>query len=218
MLDEKYRKIMRDIKKISNPEILKRNLVLASLILTSFEILKNSLVKRPHLFFGLLEYDIDIENREWKIVKSKNEKIVSTEFLDSLNQIKKNLAKNERRDDLKVMSLWFKKWGILTDDDIEDIIRIRLYRNEVAHEMLKFLIDPDFEVDVKYLLKIKEIVDKVDVWWTKEFTIPTDPEFDNLNINKEDIKSGNMLILDLLLSIALDLVIKEWKDIDSIMH
>ncbi len=169
MDDKKQRKYQKDIKKLFTPEILKRNLILASLISTSFEIMKD-------------------------------------------------LPRKERGDELKVIMLWLKKNKVLTDEDIKTIIKIRFFRNKITHELLNFLADSDYEVDIKYLFEIKEIVEKVDVWWIMEFTIPTDPQFDNIEIDDRDIESGRVFFLDHFLSITTDLGSTAKKDAKDIIH
>jgi len=212
MESEKYRKMLKDIYKISTPEI-KRNLILASLISTAFEIMKYSLIEQPYLFFGIHTYDNDL-----KPVKSENQKMVSREFSNELEHIRKNLPEKEQGDNLKVMWIWFKNHKVLTNEDIEIIKKIRSYRNEIVHNLLNFLLDSDYEVDMKYLFEIKEIVEKVDVWWLREFTIPTDPEFNNIKIDDAEIKSGRMICLNHLLLIAFELERRAGKDIDDIVH
>lgn len=213
MDDKKQRKYQKDIKKLFTPEILKRNLILASLISTAFEIMKDSLIIQPYSFFGLVEYD-----KYFNLVKNRNEKMVSEKFLKELKQIQKNLPRKEQGDELKVIMLWFKKNKVLTDEDIKTIIKIRVFRNKITHELLNFLADSDYKVDIKYLFEIKEIVEKVDVWWIMEFTIPTDPQFDNIEIDDRDIESGRVFFLDHFLSIATDLGSTAKKDAKDIAH
>jgi hypothetical protein len=190
MDDEKSQKVKKDIKKISTPETLKRNLINASLILTAYELMKYSLINRVKDFF-----EIDKEHIPESYSEHKNE----------IEQIRKKLPKKLRKIPLLVYAYWFKEHEALTDTDFNNIVEIRRYRNEVAHELIKFLVDSDFEVELKCLFQIRDIVEKADIWWIQELEIPINPDFDQVKIKDGDIRSGRMIILDHIISIACEL-------------
>lgn len=213
MDNDKDKKFQKDIEKILSPEIKKKNLILASLISTAFELMKYVLIKKTYLQFGILEFDSD-----FKPVKVKNSKGLSEEFVNWLQEIKEKLPKEERRDELKVILHWFKDNRVFTDKDIENVIRIRDYRNKITHELINFLFDSAYEVNIKYLYEVKEIIEKADLWWIKEFEIPGDPQWDNIKVDDKDIKPGSLFFYDIFISIANDLEHKEWKDVSEIIH
>jgi len=187
MNDEKSPKVKRDIKKISNPETLKRNLIIASLILTAYELMKYSLVDRVKGFF-----EIDKEH-------------LTESYRNEIEKIRKKLPKKLQGYPLLVYALWFKEHEALTEPDFDNIVKIWRYRNEIAHELIKFLIDSDFEIEVKYLLQIIDIIKKTDIWWLKEIEIPINPDFDHVEVKNNDIQSGSMSILGYLISFASEL-------------
>jgi hypothetical protein len=49
---------------------------------------------------------------------------------------------------------------------------------------------------------MRQLLEKVEIWWIKEFEIPTNPDYDNVEIRDEDIKSGTVLGLDYVISVA----------------
>lgn len=200
MDDEKFQKLIRSIKKIYTPETLKGTLINASLILTLYELMKYSLIQQVKNFF-------EIEGKE-----------PSDEYKDEINQLRNELPKKHRKYDLLVYASWFKKHEVLTEEDFKNVIKIWKYRNEIAHELINFLVDSDFEVDVKYLFWIRDIIEKADIWWTKEFMIPINPDFDQVEVKDTDIESGRMIILDHLLSIALELSPGIEKDKSGLVH
>jgi len=53
-----------------------------------------------------------------------------------------------------------------------------------------------------YLFQIKEIVVKIDLWWTKEIEIPLNPNFDGSKIDDSEINTGNITLLNHLISIV----------------
>ena len=194
MDDEKYQKVIIDVKKITTPETLKRSLINASLILTAYELMKYSLIDGVKDFF-------------------KTDKESYSEHENEIEQIRKRLPKKDRAILLLVYACWFKEHEALTEKDFKNIDKIRIYRNEVAHELIKFLVYSDYEVDVKYLFQIRDILEKVDVWWVKEVEALINSDIDLDKIQDASIMSGGMIILDHLISIALELdqVLKELK-------
>ena len=58
---------------------------------------------------------------------------------------------------------------------------------------------------MKNLFKIRDILEKVDVWWMKEVEALINPDIDLDKIQDASIRSGRMIILDYLISIALEL-------------
>ena len=200
MDDEKQQKVIKDIRKISVPDIVKRNLINASLLLTAYELMKDSLIRRVNDFFLNMRPGGSIE------------------FINEIKELRKQLPINRRKHYLLVYTRWFEKHGALIEGEVEDVEKIRDYRNKVAHELLDFLVDSDFELDLNYLVQIRDILEKVDIWWVKEIEIPVNQDFDNIEVKDSDIKSGKMVVLDYLLSIALELGQDIEKNRSGLVH
>jgi hypothetical protein len=45
-------------------------------------------------------------------------------------------------------------------------------------------------------------VTKIDRWWIREVEIPTNPDFDGREVADDDIQSGNMLFLQMMVRIV----------------
>ena len=207
MDDEKFQRTKRDFKKISTPETLKRNLINASLILTAYELMKYSLIKQAKSFF---EHD----KEEWPGQCPE----VSNEYKNEIAKIQKQLPNKFQKYPLLIYAAWFKEHKVLSEADFNNIVRIWRYRNKIAHELIEFLIDSDFELDVKYLFEIRDIVEKADSWWLREMEIPSNPDFDHVEVKDSDIRSGRMMILDLLISVAVELPPASKEDKSDLVH
>ena len=182
LLTEKRNKALESWEKLTTPEILKRNLILTSLYLSAFEILMNSIVDQLRDF-----YTSDL----------KNGKLVP-------NERYKTEVKNLHKKILHASCLWLQNNGVITKEDIKEIDKIREHRNEIAHELPNFLVDVDWNVNLRYLESIRQLVQKIDIWWMKEFIIPVNPDFDGVKVKDNEMQSGKMLLLDIILGIALD--------------
>ncbi len=203
MDDEKFQKVKMDIKKINTPETLKRNLINASLILAAYELMKYSLIERVKNFCN--------NDGTWNLEELNEHK-------NEIERLRNKLHKKRRGDDLLAYVFWFQKYEALTEIDVKNIKKIRRYRNDVTHELIKFLTDSAFEVNVIYLFEIRDIIEKIDIWWMKEVESPINPDIDQDKIKNAVIKSGRMIILDHLISTAMELPSLEEEDKSGLVH
>jgi hypothetical protein len=65
-----------------------------------------------------------------------------------------------------------------------------------------YLFDSSLNVNESHFSQMRQLLEKVEIWWIKEFEIPTNPDYDNVEIRDEDIKSGTVLGLDYVISVA----------------
>ncbi len=82
---------------------------------------------------------------------------------------------------------------------------LRTHRNEIAHELPKFLGDTKFDVQLEFLSGIFHIVQKIDKWWIQNIEIPTNPDFDDRELTQEEldgVSSARMIFMNLLISVA----------------
>src|SRR5215211_8958883 len=102
-----------------DPEVLRPNLILASIYIAAFEILKNSIIDRLR-FFYVSGFD-------------QNGDIILPEYKDEV------LAKDRS---LTYASLkWLREAKAITDDDIEKFTKAKECRNLLAHEITKMLME-----------------------------------------------------------------------------
>jgi hypothetical protein len=179
-----------------NPQVLKQNLITSSILLTAYEMLKDSLIGRLRGFYSL---SID-DKGKWEICGEYREKVLS-------------LDKNE----MVACEKWFRKNGALDDDDLLSLKKLTNMRNMVAHE-LPSMIGSTNEGLLFHLQLIFALTSKVDKWWIKEIEIPTNP--DKGNFTAEELAASfsmRMLIVSLLIKVAegddseLTSMYKTWK-------
>ncbi|HLN27187.1 MAG TPA: hypothetical protein VK395_05545 [Gemmataceae bacterium] len=173
-------KAYRSWAKLLNPEILRANLMAASIFLVAYEILRTSVIERIR---GFLTHEFDSNG---SIISDKYKKDVLS------------LAKSPLRASL----LWLKGMSVLDDSDIRSVDAIREHRNELAHDLPKFVATVDAEINTELLASIYDLVAKIDRWWIREVDLPCDPEFDGREIADDEIHSGNVVFMQLLISVA----------------
>lgn len=99
--------------------------------------------------------------------------------------------------------LWFKEMGAINEDDVATADEIRRHRNELAHEIPKFLTSVKSNLDVSLFDKILALMSKIDRWWIREIELDCNPDFDHLDHNSipdEEITSGNMILIQIILA------------------
>jgi len=164
-----------------NPDALRTNLIVASLYITAFEMLKESILERPREFFSV-DYD-----KDGLIVGEKyNEKVLS-------------LSKSP----LYASLFWLKDINAIDDNDIEIFDKIRTCRNDITHEIVNY-ISKGAETDPLPLFNSSiDLLYKIEKWWILNIEIAINPDFNGKEINEDDIVPGKIMILRLLLDIAL---------------
>jgi hypothetical protein len=172
----------KDWLKFLNPDTVYYNFMLSSLYITSYDLLKNSIISQIETFY-LNEFDQNgfIVDKKYK-----------TDVLD--------LDPNKNK--LQASILWLEKNNAISEEDTIKFKKIRDQRNELAHKTLEILTDSEKEIDTNLLLEIKYLLKKIDQWFILEVEIPTSPymtkeEYES--IDKDNVQSMSMIYLDYLM-------------------
>ena len=164
-----------------NPDVLRPNLIIASIYIAAFELLNNTLVDRIRSFYatGFDEKGPRVDPKYESDVLSKNR---STVFA-SLQ--------------------WLKESQAIDDIDIAIFERIKARRNDVAHEIVKMLADGLPSDLAARFSDMVALIEKVEKWWIVNVEIPTSPDFDGEEVDENDIVTGTALSLRSLVEVAL---------------
>lgn len=170
----------RSWAKFVNPEVLRGNLIAASMFLAAYEILRASVIDRIRSFFcsrfrdGKWVPDDDYRTKCLALDKSP----------------------------LRASLLWLKQMSAIDDTDMAQVDELRCHRNDLAHDLPRFLATAGAEVNVQLLGRIYELIAKIDRWWFREVDGPTDPGYDSREVVDENVTSGNMLFIQMMMRIA----------------
>jgi hypothetical protein len=128
------------------PESVATTLIGAGCFLSAYELIKPEIIDSVHDFFwcGFNEgehlYDEDrYEQTVLALHPKRNKYLASCARLVSMD--------------------------VLTAEQVVTLAEIQAHRHEVAHELPKLLVDPDFEVRVDLLADAVEIVRRLGVFW-----------------------------------------------------
>jgi hypothetical protein len=166
-----------------DPESLRTNLILASIYITAFEILKNSIIENLRDF-----YITGFDENGWIIMPAYKEEVLLKD---------KNLTFASLK--------WLKESQAIDEDDIEKFSKVKECRNLVAHEIPKMLIN-GLPIDISERFSdMTTLLDKIEKWWIVNVEIPTNHYLDNDadKIDEEGILPGPIAGLKMMIDIAL---------------
>lgn len=176
MLDDAYAERLRD--KIQ-PDTVATALVRAGAFLTGYELVKTAIVDEVKGFF-VQGFDQDglIHSKDYE---RKVLPLGRNVFEASVN--------------------WLIQMDALTQDQADSLDAIRSHRHEIAHELARFIVDPDADVSVDRLTELQGIMRSLDRFWGG-INVDTNPDFDGVDVDCDDIVSGSGALLTYLLQIA----------------
>lgn len=165
-------------EKFLDPESLRTNLLACALYIVTWETLRSSVIDRVRDFFTLLS----VESEAYNNILSRD------------------------KSPFRATLLWFREMGAIEEADLALVERLAEHRNEIAHELPKFIASIDRQVNLVMLRQMCKLIAKVDVWWVRNMDSPIDPEtleyIDVSDVPDSEIHSGHMLFLELLFRIA----------------
>lgn len=205
-----------------SPANIRKNLLLASLYLAAFEILKLAIVEDVHRFFV---NDLELytgavskgaENSQADIPKDS---LKYHEWqLGQYNSTIRGASDYRGYKGLIPSFEWLQKMGAVGNDDIEYLKNIRDHRNDIAHELPYILTGEGCEVNLTLFRRIMEILDKVDMFWIKMDLEITRPEINGNRLDELDdthFFSGRVIIMNQILHSVLDDILPNQPD-DSV--
>lgn len=166
-----------------DPEILRPNLILASVYIAAFEVLENSIIEHIR-DFHISGYD----GKEWIVLPEYRENVLSKNKSPTYASLK-----------------WLKESGAISDGDIKKFDEIKEYRNLLAHELARMLeegLPSDF---VDRFNDMIGLLDKIEKWWIINVEIPANPAFNDRfgKIDEKGIVPGRVMSLRVLIAVAL---------------
>ena len=158
---------------------VRRSLIRASLFIAGFELLKGEIVDRVQQFFvfghdenGLLR-DPSYETRVRALHKKEFEACL----------------------------LWLAQSDALSEDEVERVKAVRAHRNELAHELPRFVVEADADIDLALLGTMRNLIAILGQFWGA-IEVSMNPEFDGADVVETEIRSGVLMLMDHLIDAA----------------
>lgn len=166
-------------EQLLTPAVMQEKLITASLYITAFELLKESIIGRIRSFYMVgFDPDGDIIDEEYGItVLSRNK-----------SQLYSSLS-------------WLTEHEVINKTDLQTFERIKATRNSLAHKLPSLVMgDADFK-HIERFQKILNLLRKIEVWWVINVEIAINPNFDGQEIDETEIFPGPVLTLQMMLEV-----------------
>lgn len=163
-----------------DPDAVRPSLLLATMFITTFEILKNSVVDHIRNFYA----------DGW----DENGPIIGSEYQNKVTSRNKSV--------LYASLEWLQENEAIGNRDIEKFEKLKKTRNLLAHQLFEVVtgqIESQHETQFEELV---ELLRKIEIWWVVNLDIPTNPDFDGQEIDEEGIVPGAVLSLQMLIEVA----------------
>jgi hypothetical protein len=166
-----------------DPEVLRPNLILASIYIAAFEVLKNSIIERIRDF-----YVSGFDENGWIVLPEYKDTVLSKDKSPTYASLK-----------------WLKESEAINDDDIQKFNKIKEYRNLLAHEITKMMMEGLPSEFTERFNDMVALLDKIERWWIINVEIPTNPDFDGKydEIDESGIVPGPIMSLRMMIDVAL---------------
>lgn len=163
-----------------DPDAVRPSLFMATMFITTFEILKNSIVDRIRDFYsvGWSEEGAKVSSDYEAEVLSRNKSPVFA----SLN--------------------WLHEHRAIDDDDLKTFEQLKKTRNLLAHDLFAVVTGQADSNHADEFPVLVELLRKIEVWWVVNVEIPTNPDYDDTEIDVEGIVPGSILSLQMLLEVV----------------
>lgn len=163
-----------------DPEVLRPSLFLATMFITTFEILKDSVVGKVRDFYsnGFDEHGPTVGSDYQARVLSRN------------------------KSPLYASLQWLRENDAIDENDLAIFEKLKVTRNQLAHELFAVVTG---QIESAHQAQFEELVAllrKIGVWWVVNLEIPTNPDFDGEEIDEEGIVPGEVLSLQMLIEVA----------------
>jgi hypothetical protein len=175
-----------------DPDVVRPSLFMATMFITTFEILKNSIVDRIRDFYSI-EFSADgntISPKYSTEVLSRNKSPVYA----SLN--------------------WLMEQEAIDASDLDKFENLKTTRNILAHRLFDVVTGQAESPHEEHFAILVELLRKIEVWWVVNVEIATNPDYTDEEIDESGIVPGAILSLQILLQVASGSteLLDEWRN------
>lgn len=198
MEEQKRYDYIQQWKNILDTEVLRGNISLIAMYIMVYELLEDTIISRPKDFYSVLNFDEEARKKYDNCVLSLYNKKAFPKI-------------NSRNKELIASLIWFKNSGAIDDNDIDIFSDSRTLRNEITHEMLTTITVGAAKL-VDQFCMMYGLFSKIEKWWILEIEVPIAGNYKPEEVNQEDVMSGNIILLDIIIDILVNNSNIDFKD------
>jgi len=190
-----------DPEKWRNRELTRLNLELASLFLAAYEIMKFNIIDSVAFSFVDRKPVSELDAQQWIALWGDEGRRMLEEWrqtnIRQLEEYKQMVGidyKVRAKKGLIPSCEYLLKCNALSESDVENVKSIRKHRNAVAHELPNFMFIENYNVRIEFLKPIREILQKVSIYWARIYGDIPD------HIPDDDVFPGSVMAIDVLIA------------------
>ena len=167
-------------EKFLDPEVVRPSLFMATMFITTFEILKNSIIDRIRDFYttGWDETGATVGPQYQSEVMSRSKSPIYA----SLN--------------------WLLEHEVIDRTDVDTFEQLKKTRNQLAHRLFAVVTGQTESDHVDQFEVLVDLLRKIEVWWVVNLEIATNPDYAGEDIDEAGIVPGAVLSLQMLIEVA----------------
>ena len=172
--------VSNEWEQLLSPDVTRNRLISASMYITTFELLKDSIVRRiqDFYFIGLDKNSSTSNPDHQRKVLSRNKSVLYA----SLD--------------------WLIEIAAIHKSDIEAFERLKTVRNKLAHELPSIVLGGAELQLTTHFEEALALLRKIEVWWIVNVEIATNPDYDGTEVDESGIVPGPVLMLQLMLEVV----------------
>ena len=167
-------------EKFLDPEVVRPSLFMATMFISTFEILKNSIIDRIRDFYttGWDETGATVGPQYQSEVMSRSKSPIYA----SLN--------------------WLLEHEVIDRTDVDTFEQLKKTRNQIAHRLFAIVTGQTESDHVNQFEVLVSLLRKIEVWWVVNLEIATNPDYAGEEIDEAGIVPGAVLSLQMLIEVA----------------
>jgi hypothetical protein len=177
-----------------NPDMLRTKLISAGLFLVAHEMLVDSILRHLRSFFSDNWTNVD----GWVPSKDYRAKVLA-------------LDPKRKEDPLRASIAWLLANDVIDELDEMVIRTVKDIRNSLAHELRDIIGGSKPTEFANHFGPLMGLVNKIEKWWIINVEIHTNPDYDGVIIDDDNVIPGTAWMMDLLVQIALGDGDEAWK-------
>ncbi|OGT88723.1 MAG: hypothetical protein A2286_07350 [Gammaproteobacteria bacterium RIFOXYA12_FULL_61_12] len=150
------------------------------MFITTFEILKDSIVDRIRDFY----------THGW----DQTGPTIGPQYQDEV------MSRNKSA--LYASLDWLQEHEAIDEDDLKTFENLKKIRNQLAHQLFNVVTGQVESEHTSQFPVLVALLRKIEVWWVVNVEIPTNPDYDGEEIDHAGIVPGAILSLQMLIEVA----------------
>jgi hypothetical protein len=181
-----------------DPEVVRPSLFMATMFITTFEILKDSIVDRIRDFY----------THGW----DQTGPTIGPQYQDEVMSRNKSV--------LYASLDWLEEHEAVDEDDLKTFESLKKIRNQLAHQLFNVVTGQVESEHTSQFPVLVALLRKIEVWWVVNVEIPTNPDYDGEEIDYAGIVPGAILSLQMLIEVASGSteLLEQWRKARSHGH